>query len=151
MKYHNWMTSYRRNTMGHPLNLLDPSNNQTTHTIARSPNNPHEMAHLLHILTADKWKNYHNIAINKNYPTLSATFLENPTLCGTEVGQNGTLAVLVYVDCRQWESPPPGWIVLSLIQLPLVNIKRWISPTRRNSFNIHSTLSWNYQTGDQTP
>ncbi len=31
---------------------------------------------------------------------------ENPTLCGTEVGQNGTLAVLAYAYCRQWECPP---------------------------------------------
>ena len=32
--------------------------------------------------------------------------LENLTLCGTEVGQNGTLAVLAYVYYRQWECPP---------------------------------------------
>ncbi len=30
---------------------------------------------------------------------------KNPTLCGTEVVQNGTLAVLAYVYCRQWECP----------------------------------------------
>ena len=42
-------------------------------------------------------------------PTLSGTLLENPTLCGTEIGQNGTLAVLAYAYCRQWECPaPPG-------------------------------------------
>ncbi len=40
-------------------------------------------------------------------PTLSGTLLENPTLCGTEDGQNGTLANLVYTCCRQWECPPP--------------------------------------------
>ena len=33
--------------------------------------------------------------------------LENPTLCGTEIGQNGTLPVLAYMYCRQWECPPP--------------------------------------------
>ena len=35
--------------------------------------------------------------------TLSGILLENPTLCGTEVGQNGTLAILAYVHCRHWE------------------------------------------------
>ena len=30
------------------------------------------------------------------HPTLSGTLVENPTLCGTEIGQNGTLAVLAY-------------------------------------------------------
>ena len=39
-------------------------------------------------------------------PTLSDTLLENPTLCGTEVGQNGTLAILAYAYCHQWEFPP---------------------------------------------
>ncbi len=39
--------------------------------------------------------------------TLSGTLLENPTLCGTEVGQYGTLAILAYVYCRQWECPAP--------------------------------------------
>ena len=39
-------------------------------------------------------------------PTLSGTLLETPTLCGTEIGQNGTLAVLAYAYCRQWEYPP---------------------------------------------
>ncbi len=39
-------------------------------------------------------------------PTLTGTFLENTTLCGTEIGQNGTLAVLAYAYCRQWECPP---------------------------------------------
>ncbi len=41
-------------------------------------------------------------------PTLSGTLLENPTLCGTDIGQNGTLAVLEYAHCRQWECPPGG-------------------------------------------
>ncbi len=41
-------------------------------------------------------------------PTLSGTLLENPTLCGTEIGQNGTLAILAYAYCRQWKCPPPG-------------------------------------------
>ena len=44
-------------------------------------------------------------------PTLRGTLLGNPTLCGTEVGLNGTLAVLAYMLCRQWESgvpPSPG-------------------------------------------
>ncbi len=35
-------------------------------------------------------------------PTLSGTLLEYPTLCGTEVGQNGTLAILAYVYCHQF-------------------------------------------------
>ena len=39
-------------------------------------------------------------------PTLTGTLLENLTLCGTEIGQNGTLAVLAYACCRQWECPP---------------------------------------------
>ncbi len=30
-------------------------------------------------------------------PTLNGTLLENSTLCGTEIGQNGTLAVLAYM------------------------------------------------------
>ena len=38
-------------------------------------------------------------------PTLSGTLLENPTLCGTEIGQNGTLAILAYVYGHQWECP----------------------------------------------
>ncbi len=38
-------------------------------------------------------------------PTLSGTLLENRTLCGTEVGQNGTLSVLAYMFCPQWECP----------------------------------------------
>ena len=34
--------------------------------------------------------------------------LENPTLwVGTEIGQNGILAILAYAYCRQWEWPPP--------------------------------------------
>ena len=40
-------------------------------------------------------------------PTLNGTLLKNPTLCGTEIGQNGTLAVLAYEYCCQWECPPP--------------------------------------------
>ena len=39
-------------------------------------------------------------------PSLSGKLLENPTLCGTEVGQNGTLAVLAYAYHRKWECPP---------------------------------------------
>ncbi len=39
-------------------------------------------------------------------PTFSGTLLENPTLCGTEFDQNGTLAVLAYAYCRLWEYPP---------------------------------------------
>ncbi len=33
--------------------------------------------------------------------------LENPTLCGTENSQKGTLPVLAYGYWRQWEWPPP--------------------------------------------
>ncbi len=40
-------------------------------------------------------------------PSLSGTLHENPTLCGSDIGQNGTLAILAYVYCRQWECPPP--------------------------------------------
>ena len=40
-------------------------------------------------------------------PTLTGTLLENPTLSGTEICQNGTLAFLAYTYCRQWECPPP--------------------------------------------
>ncbi len=40
-------------------------------------------------------------------PIFSGTLLENPTLCGTEIGQNGTLAILAYAYCRQQEYPPP--------------------------------------------
>ncbi len=51
-------------------------------------------------------------------PTLSGTLIKTPTLYGTEVGQNGTLAILAYVYCRQWECPPPPpgniWIVFGL-------------------------------------
>ncbi len=47
---------------------------------------------------------WHTFAVQN--PILSGTLLENPTLCGTEVGQNGTLAVLAYAYCRQWECPP---------------------------------------------
>ncbi len=41
-------------------------------------------------------------------PNLSGILhvLENPTLCGTEIGQNGTLAVLAYAYCHQWECLP---------------------------------------------
>ncbi len=39
-------------------------------------------------------------------PTLSGTLLANPTLCGTEIGQNGTLDILAYMYCRPWEYPP---------------------------------------------
>ena len=38
-------------------------------------------------------------------PTLTGALLENPTLCGTEIGQNSTLAILTYVYCHQWEYP----------------------------------------------
>ncbi len=48
--------------------------------------------------------------------TLSGTLLENPTLCGTEIGQNGTLAVLAYVYRHQWEHPPRG--VEQAVMLP---------------------------------
>ncbi len=32
---------------------------------------------------------------------------ETPTLCGTEISGNGTLAVLAYAYFRKWECPPP--------------------------------------------
>ncbi len=35
------------------------------------------------------------------------------TLCGTEISQKGTLAVLAYAYCRQFECPPPGLILLA--------------------------------------
>ncbi len=41
--------------------------------------------------------------------TLSGTLPENPTLSATEIGQNGTLAVLAYAYCRQWECPTRGF------------------------------------------
>ncbi len=41
----------------------------------------------------------------KPLPSLAQN-LRNPTLCGTEIGQNGTLAILAYAYCRQWECPP---------------------------------------------
>ena len=37
----------------------------------------------------------------------SSSSHQNPTLCGAEIGQNGTLAVLANAYCRQWECPPP--------------------------------------------
>ncbi len=40
--------------------------------------------------------------------THSKPLLENPTLCGIEIGQNGTLVILAYAHCRQWECPPLG-------------------------------------------
>ena len=46
----------------------------------------------------------------KNWParqaTISGTLLDNRTLCGTEIGQNGTLDILAYAYCPQWECPP---------------------------------------------
>ena len=65
---------------------------------------------IFHILRSpwhNHWKNHNLPGTNlvfKN-PTFSGTLLENPTLCGTEVGQNGTLGVLAYEYCRQWECP----------------------------------------------
>ena len=50
---------------------------------------------------------------NLVFNTLSGTLLENPTLCGTEVGHNGTLAVLAYMYCHQWECPPGGYTLLT--------------------------------------
>ena len=59
------------------------------------------------------WKMYipARMAPQNPYPhwhKISGTLLENPTLCGTEVDQNGTLAVLAYAYGRQWECLPPG-------------------------------------------
>ncbi len=53
------------------------------------------------------WTEIHTLTGTKN-PNLSGTLLENPTLCGNGIGQNGTLAVLAYAYCRQWEYPPGG-------------------------------------------
>ena len=39
-------------------------------------------------------------------PTLSGTLLENTTLCGTGLDQNGTLAVLAFTYSCQWVCPP---------------------------------------------
>ncbi len=49
------------------------------------------------------YPHWHKICENH---TLSGILIENPTLCGTEIGQNGTLAVLAYAHFRQWECPP---------------------------------------------
>ena len=53
------------------------------------------------------YPSWHTLVVQN--PTLSGTLLENLTLCGTEVGQNGTLPVLAYVYCRQW-SYLCGWV-----------------------------------------
>ncbi len=42
--------------------------------------------------------------------TLSGILPENPTLCGTEIGQKGTHAVLAYMYYHQWEHPPLYWL-----------------------------------------
>ncbi len=39
-------------------------------------------------------RNLPSLAQNLQNPTLSGTLLETPTLCGTGIGQNGTLATL---------------------------------------------------------
>ena len=44
-------------------------------------------------------------------PTLSGTLLENTILCGTEIGQNGTLAILAYT-LPSMRVPPPPWVVI---------------------------------------
>ncbi len=59
----------------------------------------------LHTFTYPFCQFWHTFGVQN--PTLSGTLVENPTLCGNEVGQNGTLAVLAYAYCRQWECPPP--------------------------------------------
>ena len=60
---------------------------------------------ILHSPLHNHWKKpypfWHTFGVQN--PTLSGTLLENPTLCGTEIGQNGVLA---YAHCRQWECPP---------------------------------------------
>ncbi len=55
----------------------------------------------------------HNTGGADTCPVLSGTLLENPTLCGTEISQNGTLAVRAYAYCHQWECPPPrcSWML----------------------------------------
>ncbi len=59
---------------------------------------------ILHPPWQKNWKNHspyplwHTFGVQN--PTLPDTLLENPTLCGTEIGQNGPLAVLATISSR---------------------------------------------------
>ena len=63
---------------------------------------------ILHSSWHNQCKNHTLSGTYLAFKTLSlvAHCLKSPTLCGTEIGQNGTLADLAYAYCRQWEYPP---------------------------------------------
>ncbi len=52
---------------------------------------------------------WHTYGVQNLTRIISGTLLETPALCGTGISQIGTLAVLAYVYCHQWESTPPPW------------------------------------------
>ncbi len=60
------------------------------------------------------------------YPYRHKVWTHKPTLCGTEFGQNGTLAVLAYAYWRQWEyPPPPGYSLMCYIVMFLGRLLRY--------------------------
>ena len=65
--------------------------------------------YILHSPWHKNWENHTLYGTHLVFKTLPlvAPCLKNHTLCGTEIGQNGTLAVLAYAYCNQWECPPP--------------------------------------------
>ena len=78
------------------------------------------------------------LLVDSNLPFLK------PTLCGTEIGQNGTLAVLAYAYYRQWECPPaesrPKSYTIETRKGPFASK----NPTKPIPFKQNATRRWQW-------